>query len=155
MIYFKSIIALGFIVFILDKLYILPIYVPLDTKPTDFRSSAYLAKSIAHAAHADIELAFVEYEYDENATVFYFNANIKDVPFTIEIYLEQNMRDIGFKNSILNKDKLYNRPCFKAGKFYIICETYRVKSKKDKPIFRGAQYYSQFPGEDIIFTENK
>jgi len=138
------------ILFVLERLYLLPIYVPLDTKPTGVRSAAYLAKSIAHKAGADIELAFMEIEFDENARVFPFYANIEGVPFTITIYLDKNMRDIALKNTNrVNNNTNYDAPCFKIGNFYLICEVYGGKSKKDKPIFRGQKYYSRFPGEDL------
>jgi len=145
-----DIVLLVMIVLILDKLYLLPLYVPLDTKPTDVRSAAYLAKSIAHEAGADIELAFMEIEFDENARVFPFYANIDGIPFTITIYLD---KDITLKNdNWINDSTNYVAPCFKTGNFYKICETYSVKSKKDKPIFRGQKYYFRFPGEDLEYT---
>jgi len=136
------------ILFVLERLYLLPIYVPLDTKPTDVRAAAYLAKSIAHKAGADIELAFMEIEFDENAKVFPFYASVEGTPFTITIYLDKNMRDIALKNNnLITNNTKYDAPCFKTGNFYLICEVYGGKSKKDKPIYRGQKYYSRFPGE--------
>jgi len=147
-----KIIMVLFVLFILERLYLLPIYVSLATKPTDVRSAAYLAKSIAHEADANIELAFMKIEFDKNARVFPFYANIEGIPFTITIYLDKNMRDIALKNA---NQTNHVSPCFKAGNFYKICETYSVRSKKDKPIFRGKKYYSRFPGEDITLIEKK
>jgi len=44
----KIIIPMLGIIFILERLYLLPIYVSLDTKPKSIQSAMYLVKSISH-----------------------------------------------------------------------------------------------------------
>ena len=47
--------AIALIVFSMDRVYMLPIYLPLDTKPVGAWSASYFAKSIARDAGCNID----------------------------------------------------------------------------------------------------
>lgn len=148
------------IVYILDRFYQLPLYVPLDTKPDSRRSATYLAKTIAKEAKCDdVWLVDVNYIEGNTAIKFYciFDPKFSNLYFNMHVFLDDKTRDEYMKNR--NKDyppyAPYHNPCFKAGPAYMICESYTVNRMTDKPVFKGQRYYSQFPGEDITFTKNK
>lgn len=142
-----------FILYILERLYLLPIYIPLDITPTGIRSASYLAKSVAHHAHADIELCCMDMEYDNNSTMFTFSSRIQKSYFNIYIFL--NADDIKTFLSYQQKNKKYYRPCFKKGENYIICEALVTHDKNSIPHINGQKYYNKFPGEDLLYTNDE
>lgn len=156
-----DIVLLVMIVLILDTLYLLPLYVPLDSKPNSIRSAAYLAKSIAKEAKCDDTSLFVNFTYTEKDTVLDFTCAIgTDIYsytyFTIHIFLNNETKDEMIKNrntytSVYND---YHRPCFKKGPAYMICGPDIKEYSKGKPILYGQKYYKQFPGEDLEYTVN-
>ena len=145
----KIIVIILFLLVILERLYLLPIYISLDTKPSGIRSALYLAKSIAYHADADIGLCCMEMEYEDNASIFSFSANINKSHFNINVFLNKDVMHNFLKNQKLHKDKYY-RPCFIKGAYYVICEAIVTNDKKHIPPIQG-KYYDRFPGEKLNY----
>lgn len=144
-----------FILYILERLYLLPIYIPLNITPNGIRSASYLAKSIAHHAHADIALCCMDMEYDNNATMFAFSSRVEKSYFNIYIFLDAHDIKTFLDYQQRTKNEKYYRPCFKKGQNYIICEALVTHDKNNIPPINGQKYYQQFPGEDLIYTNNE
>ena len=147
------------IILIVDKLYLLPLSVPLDTKPDSRRSATYLAKNIAQEAKCDdISLALINFNPDNHATVFDFGCTFTTdtyAYFNIYIFLDRKTKDEMIKNRNENNPVFgYHKQCFKKGSAYMICESHNDRDAKGKPIFYGQKYYKQFPGEDLEYTVN-
>jgi len=147
------------IVLILDKLYLLPFYVPLDTKPDSWRAAAYLAKSIAKEAKCDdTSLALINFNPNKEETVLDFGCIFTSdthAYFQIYVFLNDEIKDemIYNRNTNIPVYTDYPKPCFKKGPAYMICEAYTGKyNKKGKPIFYGQKYYKQFPGDDLEYS---
>ena len=172
------------LIYVLDKLYLLPLYVPLDTKPNSRRSATYLAKTIAKEAKCD-DIWLLDINYNEGDTILNFDCNFGDVlkgnyvPFYIHVFLNDKIRDKWINKRNTDTPHSYHNQCFKKGSAYMICERsfsltlfpfkkdqhikHKVDSKfpsktgetGDRPIFHGQRYYSQFPGEDINHTNKQ
>ena len=142
------------IILILDKMYLLPLSVPLDTLPDSKRSAAYLARTIAKEAKCNDILLGITYE--EKETVLNMGCGIENkVFFDIHVFLTAKTRNAWFKTSSETDESTgYPIPCFKKGNAYLICEEVLDRDKKGKPIFHGQKYYKQFPGEDISYKDN-
>lgn len=129
--------------YVLDRLYLLPLYVPLDTKPHTKRSAAYLAKTIAKEAHCET-LQPLRINYQEKDTVLSIDCLMKDHFFDIYVFLNADKREAWLQSPYIISDS-YKMPCFKQGFAYMICE---ARNSQSKPIF-GTKYYHIFPGKDI------
>jgi len=148
----KSVIVLLFVVYILDQLYLLPLYLPLNTKPDTRRSATYLAKTIAKEAKCE-DVWLLDINYEEGDSVLNFDCTFDTyLLFNIYVFLNHTVRDKTINNRNVNNP--YHAPCFKKGPAYMICESMHVKHKNDRPIFYGKKYYSQFPGEEISFGKD-
>ncbi|RUM70243.1 MAG: hypothetical protein DSZ08_05105 [Sulfurovum sp.] len=152
-----DIVLLVMIVLILDKLYLLPLYVPLDTKPDSRRSATYLAKSVAKEAKCDdVSLAFINFDSNKEKTLLDFSCIFFTntyASFIIYVFLNDKTRD----EMIKNRNKPYNgkhQRCFKKGPAYLICESSMARDSDGKAIFNGQKFYHQFSGEDLEYTIN-
>ena len=152
-----DIVLLVMIVLILDKLYLLPMYVALDTKPHNSRTAAYLARSIAKEAKCeDISLPFINFALNKEKTLFRFGCGFHtdaSAFFDIYIFLNDKVKNEMIQNR--NKNNPYtdeHQPCFKKGAAYMICESYNARDGDRKAIFRGQKFYHQFPGENLEYT---
>jgi len=152
-----DIVLLVMIVLILDKLYLLPLYVPLETKPHNSRAAAYLAKSIAKEAKCeDVSLPFINFALNQEKTIFQFGCGFNRDTYTffdIYIFLNDKVKNEMIQNR--NKNNPYtdeHQPCFKKGPAYMICESYLSRDIDRKAIFHGQKFYHQFPGEDLEYT---
>jgi len=150
----KIIIILLFLCAILERLYLLPIYISLDTKPSGIRSAIYLAKSIAHHANADIELCCEEMEYENNASIVSISTEIDKSSFTINVFLNQKLRDEFLKYNQNHTKDVHYRPCFVKGQYYVVCEAIVTHNKKYIPPIQEEKYYHQFPGETLEYTKD-
>jgi hypothetical protein len=147
----KFLIILIIVVYVLDKLYLLPLYVALDSKPDSRRSATYLAKSIAKEAKCE-DTWLLDINYIEGDTTINFDCVFDTfINLTIYVFLNGSARDEKINN--LNKDS-YFEICFKQGARYMICENGSLPNKIGKPIFSGQKYYKQFPGENITFLKD-
>ena len=151
---FEIITMIFMIGYVLDKLYLLPITMPLDTKPDNQRSAAYLAKNIAKEAHCEI-LQPLRISYQEKETVLNIECLMTDHYFDIYIFLNDKKRNEWIQSPYtINPFNNYKMPCFKQGTAYMICEAEIPLDREGKPIFRGQKYYNNFPGTDIKQKEH-
>jgi len=162
-----------FVLFILGRFYMLPIYLPLDTKPKGDWTASYLAKSIASDAGCTIDFLGDGVVWEENTTEFDFSCTMPNtsVNFIIHIFLNKKLKDTFLAKKY--KSSYWDRHCFKKGPYYVISGDtgapvrkldipYKDKGKEPKftntnsPIvarpLTGEQFYQQFPGEDINIT---
>ena len=155
-----TILMVLFILFVLERLYLLPIYVPLDTKPNSRRSATYLAKTISKEAKCN-NLYLEDIDYNKGDTILNFTCNFglveknTYIPFYIHIFFNNKAKDIWINSH--SKDS-YREKCFKKGSAYIICDSswspnITLPKTKKHPISYGQKYYSRFPGEDITLIE--
>ena len=160
-----------FILFNLNRFYMLPIYLPLDSKPLGTWSASYLAKSIARDAGCTIDFMGDGAFWEEGTTIFNFNCTMPNIFIDFEIYVFLNKK---LKNAFLNEKKElsnHHSHCFKKGPYYVICgHTGEITRRLNKPYknkepkltninsqiisspLRGEQFYQKFPGEDINIT---
>jgi len=140
------------IVYVLDKLYLFPLSISLETIPDSKRSATYLAKSIAKKAKcADILLFSMTYE--ERDTVLNTACMVNnDVIFNLYIFLNTDIRNEWINTS--TKTNPYTTTCFKKGPAYLICEADTTADQNSKPILHGQKYYNQFPGETITYKDD-
>jgi len=158
---FIDIVLLLMIVLILDKLYLLPLYVPLDIKPNSRRSAIYLAKTISKEAKCK-NLYLEDIDSDKGDTILNFDCNFGSVvkntyiPFYIHIFFNNKARDLWINRRTTDS---YHEQCFKKGSAYIICDSswspnITLPKTKKHPISYGQKYYARFPGEDLeIFNK--
>ena len=149
-----DIVLLVIIVLILDKLYLLPLYIPLNTTPDSRRSATYLAKTIAKEAKCE-DIWLLDINYIKGDTMLHFDCIFDTyINFSIHVFLNDKIKDEMINN--LDKDNQGSYPgiCFKQGSRYMICESGALPNKIGKPIFRGEKYYKQFPGEDLEYRLN-
>ena len=134
----KYFIILFILIYTLDSLYLLPLSVPLDTKPDSRRSATYLAKSIAKEAKCE-DVWLLDINYIKGDTMLSFDCTYdRFINFSIHVFLNDKK-----KNEYINKDNNYEM-CFKEGLAYIVCESGILPNKINKPIFRGKKYYKNF-----------
>lgn len=147
------------IIFVLDKLYLLPLHVPLDTEPNNKRSAIYLVKTIAKKAKCN-NIYLENININEKNTILNFDCNFGSTdkntytPFYIHVFLNNKVIDTWINR--LNKDSS-DEQCFKKGVSYVICDgswppNITLQETKKKSISNGQKYYRQFPGEDINIT---
>lgn len=150
------------IIFVLDKLYLLPLYVPLDTKPNSKRSATYLAKTIAKEAKCD-NVYLENINYNEGDTILNFDCNFGStykntyIPFHIHIFFNTKARDRWINRQNNDTSHSSHEQCFKKGSAYIVCDSswspnITLQETTKKPISYGQKYYKQFPGEDLDYT---
>ena len=160
-----------FILFNLDRFYMLPIYLPLDTKPLGAWSASYLGKSIARDAGCTIDFIGDGAFWEEGTTIFTFDCTMPNtsIDFRINVFLNKKLRDTFLAKKETGSN--YHSYCFKKGSYYVVCgNTGEVIRRLNKPYknkkpkltntnsqivstpLRGEQFYQQFPGEDINIT---
>jgi len=158
---FILIVILIIAIFVLDKLYLLPLYVSLDTKPNSRRSATYLAKTISKEAKCN-NLYLEDIDYIKGDTILNFSCNFglveknTYISFYIHIFFNNKTKDLWIDSH--SKDS-YREKCFKKGSAYIICDSswspniILPKTKKN-PISYGEKFYHQFPGETLEYMVN-
>ena len=126
----------------------LPIYLPLDTKPKGDWTVSYLAKSIASDAGCTIDFLGDGIVWEENTTTFNFTCTMPETSVDFEIYVFLNKKQ---RDALLEKeDKSPSSHCFKKGSYYVVCETVTViNDTYINPGFEGEKDYTKFPGEPI------
>jgi len=160
-----------FVLFNLDRVYMLPIYLPLDTKPQGAWTASYLGKSIAKDAGCTIDFLGDGAFWEEGTTIFTFYCTMPNnfSEFGINVFLNKKLRDTFLAKK--EKSSNYHSYCFKKGPYYVVCgDTGEVIRRLNKPYknkepkltttnskiisrpIRGEQFYQQFPGEDINIT---
>lgn len=134
-----------FILFNLDRFYMLPIYLPLDTKPRGAWSASYLGKSIARDAGCTIDFMGDGAFWEEDTTIFTFYCTMPNnsIDFRINVFLNKKLRDTFLAKK--ETGSYYYSYCFKKGPYYVVCLDPGVP-------LRGEPFYQQFPGEDISIT---
>jgi len=148
------------ILFVLERLYLLPMYVSLDTKPNSKRSATYLAKTISKEAKCN-NLYLEDIDYNKGDTILNFTCNFglveknTYIPFYIHIFFNDKARDIWINSHY--KDS-YREKCFKKGLAYIICDSswsphISLPKTKKGSISYGQKYYSSFPGENFEISK--
>jgi len=155
-----KILMIVLILFVLERLYLLPMYVSLDTKPNSKRSATYLAKTISKEAKCN-NLYLEDIDYNKGDTILNFTCNFglveknTYIPFYIHIFFNDKARYIWINNH--SKDS-YREKCFKKGSAYIICDSswfphISLPKTKKHSISYGQKYYFRFPGEDLEISK--
>lgn len=146
----------------------------LDKKLDNGNSIRALAKDITSNASCDLDVlgSLIEAVNEDDIHFFFCTHNRKNVHFLIHIFTTQtekhtflekdNKRKIYFqkkfhsyynpkhdKSLTRGMPEFYN-PCFKQGKYFVVCEDARW-DKSGIPQFTGAPYYHEFKGEDIAW----
>lgn len=151
MITIKNIGILLFILFTLERLYIFPFSVPLDTKPEGKRSATYLAKTIGRKAQCANGVSVME--VNEYNGTYDYTCDIGLGGFSINIFLDKANKDAFTKFYKSNKNYMH---CFKEGNYYIICENPSVEKRRfsnNTFIYNGKMFYEDFPGKKIEYKE--
>ncbi len=162
-----------FVLFILGRFYMLPIYLPLDTKPQGDWTASYLAKSIASDAGCTIDFFGDGIFWKKNNTTFAFYCTMPsaliDFDFEIYAFVNKKLRDTFLTKKDTSSN--YHSYCFKKGSYYVVCRNVedniqildpydgkeaQLVANMNSPIvsypLSGKQFYQQFPGEDINIT---
>ena len=168
----KVILPILIILFILERLYLIPYNVSLDMKPEGQRSATYLAETIARKAGCTISIwdtvdgiksklhAFQCDMIDEQASFRIVVFENIDVKKQHEDYIKKEKKDFfqqygGYIETLSVEEKRDRKrpdtysPCFKEGDYYRICENAGWKTPEYTRVLNGKEFYSQFPGKDI------
>lgn len=147
-----KLLLLFLILFGLERLYLLPIYIPTNSKPKTKRTAAYLGKTVCK--HADFAYGMDVLELAECIDSYTYYCEINDSSFSVNMYMTKSEKNIALKKLRKSTDKYISY--FKQGAYYIVCENPNLgNSKYNKPSFPGKKYYDTFPGEDIIYTNDE
>lgn len=166
------------LVFLLILFYLFLNYTPLvlewyfDKKLDNGESVTSLARDVAKNASCTLSTdELVETTSDDVHHQLMCENKIKNIHFVINVFTTEIA-----KNEFLREDeksrlyfqktfgKYYNpkydrnvrraipafyAPCFKQGKYYVVCEDVRWNLRTGIPIFNGEAYYHEFKGTDI------
>jgi len=135
--------------FILDKLYIFPIDIPLNIKPEGKRSAVYLAKNISRKANCDSGISLFEEVFGLDKPQN-FSCTIDNTSFTIFIFYNKQEKQNLLKEI---KNNQLHTSCFKEGSYYMICTNPSFGKNRDvnTQSLPNKLLYHYFPGQDVKF----
>lgn len=166
--FYKKVLLILTILFISERLYLIPINVSLDMKPDGTRSATYLAMTIARVAGCTVSIW--DTVDGTKSKIHSFPCRMEEQDSSFRIIIFEN-KDLKYKHSNYNiKEKEYienlhsrqgnnqerpdiHSPCFKSGEYYTICENPGWEWENDNYTIKlnGEKFYHQFPGEDINY----
>ena len=145
----------------------------VDKKLDNGDSIGALARDVAKNASCTLDVAggLVETTNEDTRHEIMCDNNIKHIHFSIYLFKTQRAKNEFLKEDTKRKvyfqknfgsyynpkydrkltrgmPEFYN-PCFKQGKYYVICENVQWNIKTGIPLFNGAPYYHEFKGTDI------
>jgi len=145
----------------------------LDKELDNGGSVSTLAKEVSKNASCSLDIvgSLVETGKEDIRHELSCNNKYKDIHFSIYIFktqteknkflAENKKRKVYFqknfgsyynpthaRNSTRGQPEFYN-PCFKHGKYYVVCENANWNHNTGVPQFNGEPYYHEFTGNDI------